>query len=69
MTSAQNDAKMTLNPTSSNVPHIFITIVPESQISLRFAILPAIFNIQAYLGQVHQITPMDREPYKVKGTP
>ncbi len=55
--SAQNDPKMTLNPTSSIVPHIFITTVPESQISLRFALRPAFFNIQAILRQVHQMTP------------
>ena len=48
---------MTLNPTSSNVPHIFITIVHESQISLRFALWPALFEIQAILRQVHWMTP------------
>ena len=55
--SAQNDPKMTLNPTNSNVLHIFITIVPESQVSLRFALRPAFFNVQAILRQVHQMTP------------
>ncbi len=56
---------MTLNPTSSNVPHIFITIVPESQISLRFALRPAFFNIQAILRQVHQMTP--KWPWTLQG--
>ena len=42
-----------------NVPHIlvFITIVQESQISIRFTLRPAFFDIQAILRQVHWMTP------------
>ena len=36
-TTALNDLQTTLNPTRSNVPHICITTVPDSQISLHFA--------------------------------
>ena len=34
------------------------TSVPESQISVRFALRQAIFQIEAILGQVHRMTPM-----------
>ncbi len=43
----QNDTKMTLNPTSSNVCTICITSIPGSQISLRFAVWQAIFEMHA----------------------
>ncbi len=54
-----------LDLTSSNVPHIFITIVPESQISLRFALRPAFFNIQAIWRQVHRMIP--KWPWTLQG--
>ncbi len=43
-TSAQNDPKMTLNTTSSNVA-ICVNSVPDSQISFRFALWPAVCEI------------------------
>ncbi len=54
--SAQTDPQMTLNPTRSKVPHIRVTSVPESQITLRFAIRPAVFEIEAILRQVDRMT-------------
>ena len=48
---------MTLNPTRSKVPHICVTSIPESQISVRFALRPAIFELQAILRQVDRMTP------------
>ena len=39
-----NDPQMTLNITSSNVP-ICANSVPDSQMSLRFALRPAILEI------------------------
>ncbi len=67
---SQNDNKMTMNtkmlkipltcmlqlPSSPNIPTI-----PESQISLRFVLRPAISELQAILRQVHQMTQNDLE--------
>ncbi len=64
-TSALNNPKMTLNPTRSSVPHICITSIPESQISVLFTLWPAV----AVLRQVRQMTLNDFEPYKVKSAP
>ncbi len=36
---------MTLNPTRSNAPHVFVTSVTESQISFHFALRPAVFEL------------------------
>ncbi len=46
-----------VNTTRSNVPHtcIWITTVPESQISLHFALRPAAFS--NHKGQMHRMTP------------
>ena len=53
------------------VPHIHITTTPQSQISPRFALWPAVFEIQVILRQLHWMTP--KWPWtlhvKVKGTP
>ncbi len=38
------------------LPYICITSVRDSQISLRFALRPALFETQAILRQVHQMT-------------
>ncbi len=46
-------------------PYTFITIVPESQISLCFALRPAFFNKQAILRQVHRMTP--KWPWTLQG--
>ena len=56
-TSAVNDPKMTLNTKRSNIPHMHITTVAESQISIRFTLRPAIFELQAILRQVHRWPP------------
>ncbi len=44
-----NDPKLTLNTTKSKVPYICVTTVPESQISVRFALRPAIFELHVIL--------------------
>ncbi len=46
-----------LEPYKVKSPYICITGVPDSQVSLRFAVRPAISEIQAILRQVHQMTP------------
>ena len=56
-TSAQNDRKMTLNPTRSNLPHIWVTSVPDFQIPVSFTQWQTVFELQAILRQVHQMTP------------
>ena len=58
-----------LEPYKVKLPYIGIRGVPESQISLRFALRPAVFESHAILRQMHQMTPNDLEHYKVKGTP
>ncbi len=49
--------QMTLNHTQSKLPHICVTRLQESHISLRFALRPAIFDIQAILRQWHRTIP------------
>ena len=41
-----------LNPTMSNVPPLY-TSVAESQISVLFALWPAVFELKAILRKVH----------------
>ena len=53
---ALNDPQMTLNPTQSNVPHTCVTSIHDFQISLRFALRPAILGIQAIFRQVLQMS-------------
>ena len=55
-TSTLNDLQMTLNTTRSKVPHICVTIVAVSQISLRFTVRPAVLELKANLRQVHRMT-------------
>ncbi len=59
--------QMILNPSRSNVPHMF-TSIHKSQILVHFALQPAIFEIQAIL-RLHWMTQYGLEPYKVKCTP
>ena len=50
-------AQLTINTTTSKVPHIFLTEAPKSQITVHFAIPPAIFfTLIAILRQVHHTT-------------
>ncbi len=56
-TSALNNCKITLNTKRSYRPHIDVTSIQESQISLRFALRPDVFRILAILRQVHRMTP------------
>ncbi len=63
-----NDHKMTLSPTTSNVPHICVTSIHESQMSLRFTLRLAVFEIQGILKIVHGMTQHDLEPCKVEFT-
>ena len=48
---------MILNPTRSNVPHICVTSVTKSQISLQFALRPGIFELKVILRHEHQMIP------------
>ncbi len=56
-TSAPNHPKVTINTKWKQIPHIHVTTVLESQIPFRFALRLAIFELQAILKQVHQMTP------------
>ncbi len=46
-----------LEPYKAKLPYICIIRVHDSQISLRFALRPALFEIQTILRQVHRMTP------------
>ena len=67
-TSALNDRKMSLNPTRLNVPHLCITSVPDSPISLIFTLQPSILELQAILRKKLRMTPNYRE-HKIKNIP
>ncbi len=41
----------------------YVAGVPESQISVRFVLRPAVFELQAILKQEHRMSPNDLEPY------
>ena len=58
--STTNNLKMTLNTKRSKVPHIYIVTTSKSQISLLFDLLPAVFELQAILRQVQQMTRNDQ---------
>ncbi len=47
--------KMTSNTKGSKVPHTHITMAHDSQISICFALRPAVFELHAILRQVHQM--------------
>ncbi len=53
----------------SNAPHICVPIVPDSQISVRFALRPAVLELQAIRDKCTEWPQNDIEYYKVKGTP
>ncbi len=55
-TSVPNDLKMTTNTKRSQVSNIDITTNSESQISLRFALRLANFELEANSRQVHRMT-------------
>ncbi len=56
--SAPDDPKVISNPTRAiDVPIYVFTSVPDSQISVRFALRPGVFGLQAFWRKVHQITP------------
>ncbi len=65
-TSALNDPKMTINPTKSNVPHIYITSVPESHILLSFALRPEFSRYMQFWNICTELLHIDLEPYKAK---
>ncbi len=44
---------------------IHVSSIPESQISIHFPLQPAVFEIQAILRQMHQITP--KWPWSLQG--
>ena len=47
-TSVTNDSKNKLNPTRSNVPHTYVARIPDSLISVRFALRPDVFEIKPF---------------------
>ncbi len=55
--SASNDPKVILNTTRSKVPHNVLLVSPKSQISVHFALWPAVFKLPATLRQVHLMNP------------
>ena len=55
--SAPNDHKINLNTTRWNVPHICVTSVYNNQISVSFALRPAVFDLQAILRKLHRNDP------------
>ncbi len=63
-TSSPNYSKMTFNTTRSKVPHTCITSVPDSQISVRFALQSAFVDLDI-LRQVHPMTP--KWPWTLQG--
>ena len=63
-TSALNDPKMALNPTRSKVPHICVTSVHESQISLHFTVQPAL-RYRPFWDRGREWPQNDLERYKV----
>ena len=55
-TVAPHSPKMTLNTKMSNVLHMHGTTIPESQISVRLSLYPAVFELHAILRQVNQMS-------------
>ncbi len=64
--SAPNDPKLTLNPTRSTVPRICVTSIHESQISVRFALWPAVLRYRPFWKRYTEWPKNNLEPYKVK---
>ena len=60
---------MTLNTKRLKVPHVHITNTQDSQISIRFALWPAIFELEGILRQVHWMTPKWLETLKDHSNP
>ena len=58
----QNDLKLY----KVKCTHNCVTSIHKSKILLHFAVRWADFEIQAIMRQVHRMTPIDIEPYKVK---
>ena len=59
---------MTLKTTSSVLPDICSTNIPESQTLIVFTLWRGVFELQAIFRQVHRRTRNDLQRYKVKGT-
>ncbi len=54
-----------MNTTRSKVPHIGVTSIPESQISVSFALRPDVLKVHAILRKVHQMT--KKWPWTLQG--
>ena len=61
----QND----LEPYKVKLTHTCIISILESQISARFTVRPAVFEITPFWDKCNKWTQNDLEPYKVKCTP
>lgn len=68
-TGALSDSKMTWKTTRSKVPHICITYIPESQLSIHFALRSTYgFRDRDNFGKVHWMTSMTSKwHWNVKG--
>ncbi len=56
---------MTLNTTRSKVPYICVTSVPEYQISARFSLRPATFELKAFFAESAPNDP--KRPWTLRG--
>ncbi len=64
-----NDPKMTQNPTSSNVSHIYVTSVPDSNLQ-PLCSSDSCFWVTGHFDKVQLMTPQnDIESYKIKYSP
>ncbi len=61
--------QMILNTEMAKVLHIHVTTTPGFQISPRFTVYAAIYELQAILRQVHRMTPKLPWTKTIKGTP
>ena len=64
-TSAPNDPQIDLEPYKVKLPHMSYCCVHESQISLRFALWPVVFEMQPILRQGHRMT--SKWPWTLQG--
>ena len=62
-----NDPQMTLNPVTSKIPLICVTLVPECQNSIYFALRSTLFKLQP-LWDMYIEWPKNDIEHKIKGT-
>ncbi len=62
-----NNPQMTLNTKRAKLPQVQVTTTTESQISLHFALQPAISCYRPFPGEVHQMTAKWHWTHYLKG--